>query len=518
MKKSKKLYFKLFLSIFILLLFTKIDFRFYEYPPGLIVDDAEYYYHVQTIVKDMDLDYSNQMEGADYRNLNKLNNNPVPVHPIGSGIFAAPIIFITNFISNIFNIDSIVSFNYFIYSLVPILYLYLSVLMLYKIISYKNININFLHLLLISLGSGVSYFAFERFSMSHAYEFFGQALILYFLFKMETSSSRKNIYLFLIPVFIFLVFSIRWSNYHVFLTPLIYCFVFNKKLIGEFKSLFFFSGFLFGASIYYYISYKLYGVLTLNPSDLFLQVENRLTYNYERFFDITLFFDNLLLIGKSLLVILFSHEFGLLYFSPIIFIGFIMSLIFLYQKKFSNCFLIFLISFIPFMGVVVLQNTGYSYGFRYLFSLAPIYIIFYSKFFYRNKIIYNYLFFVSIFSIISQLFFEASPNSILYSEYVINSFGQETKFVNPDYLTSLLSSFLIIDSYLNVIFTSFIGIFILKILALFTSPIEFITRFREPNEDILRLIDNADAISLTYLLFLILLFYGLSRDFIRKLN
>ena len=256
----------------------------------------------------------------------------------------------------------------------------------------------------------------------------------------------------------------------------------------------------------------------MNPSDLFLQVENRLAYNYERFFDITLFFDNLLLIGKSLLVILFSHEFGLLYFSPIIFIGFIMSLIFLYQKKFANCFLIFLISFIPFMGVVVLQNTGYSYGFRYLFSLAPIYIIFYSKFFYRNKIIYNYLFFVSIFSIISQLFFEASPNSILYSEYVINSFGQETKFVNPDYLTSLLSSFLIIDSYLNVIFTSFIGIFILKILALFTSPIEFIIRFREPNEDILRLIDNADAISLTYLLFLILLFYGLSRDFIRKLN
>ena len=184
MKKSKKLYFKLFLSIFILLLFTKIDFRFYEYPPGLIVDDAEYYYHVQTIVKDMDLDYSNQMEGADYRNLNKLNNNPVPVHPIGSGIFAAPIIFITNFISNIFNIDSVVSFNYFIYSLVPILYLYLSVLMLYKIISYKNINISFLHLLLISLGSGVSYFAFERFSMSHAYEFFGQALILYFLFRI----------------------------------------------------------------------------------------------------------------------------------------------------------------------------------------------------------------------------------------------------------------------------------------------------------------------------------------------
>ena len=112
--KTKNTYLKLFLSIFILLLFTKIDFRFYEYPPGLIVDDAEYYYHVQTIVKDMDLDYSNQMKGADYRNLNQLNNNPVPVHPIGSGIFAAPLIFISNFVSSLFNIDSVVSFNYFL--------------------------------------------------------------------------------------------------------------------------------------------------------------------------------------------------------------------------------------------------------------------------------------------------------------------------------------------------------------------------------------------------------------------
>ena len=516
--KTKNTYLKLFLSIFILLLFTKIDFRFYEYPPGLIVDDAEYYYHVQTIVKDMDLDYSNQMKGADYRNLNQLNNNPVPVHPIGSGIFAAPLIFISNFVSSLFNIDSVVSFNYFTYSLVPILYLYLSVLMLYRILIQKNLNINLFHLLIISLGSGVSYFAFERFSMSHVYEFFGQTLLLYLLFKMETSESRKNIYLFLIPILVFLVFSIRWSNYHVFLTPLIYCFIFNKKLIKEFKSLFFFSGFLFGASIYYYISYKLYGVLTLNPSDLFLQVENRLTYNYERFFDLNLFYENLVLIGKSLFVILFSHEFGLLYFSPIIFLGFAMSIFFLYQKEFTNFFLILLISFIPFMGVIVLQNTGYSYGFRYLFSLAPLYILFYTKFFSQNKIIYNYLFLVSVFSIISQLFFEASPNSILYSDYVINSFGQETKFVNPDYLTGLLGSFLIIDSYLNVVFTSFIGIIVLKILGLFASPVEIISRFREPNEDILRLLDNSDSISFIYLFIMLVLFYFISRDFLRKFN
>ena len=500
------------------MIFTKIDFRFYEYPPGLIVDDAEYYYHVQTIVKDFDLDYSNQMEGADYRNLNKLNDSPVPVHPIGSGIFAAPFIFISNLLSSFINLDSVVSLNYFIYSLVPIIYIYLSVKMLSNIFSSKKIKVDFLYLIILSLGSGVSYFAFERFSMSHVYEFFGQVLIFYLVFKFENTEEgyKKKFILFLIPIFLFLVFSIRWSNYHVFVSPLIYAIVFNKRLIKDFLSTYFFSGILIGAAIYYYISYQLYGVLTLNPSDLFLQVEDRLTYNYERFFQPELFFENIQLILESLIVILFGYEFGILYFSPIIFIGFLSFFIFLYKREYILSFSIFFVSFVPFMGIVVLQNTGYSYGFRYLYSLTPIYFLFLFKFLNKNKIIKRYLILFSIFSIISQVFFEASQESILYSEYVINSFGQETKFVNPDYLIGLLKSFILFDSYLNVVFTSFFGIIVIKILGTFTSPLDFINNFRTPNEDIMRLVENSESISIFFLLVLLCLFVYIGNDILKR--
>ena len=83
----------------VLLVFTKIDFRFKEINPGLIHDDAAYYYHAQTVGVDLDFDYSNQLKGTDKRNLNVENNKPVPVHPIGVGILAGPFLFISNIFS-----------------------------------------------------------------------------------------------------------------------------------------------------------------------------------------------------------------------------------------------------------------------------------------------------------------------------------------------------------------------------------------------------------------------------------
>ena len=64
---------KTLLLVLLLLSITKIDFRFDEINPGSFVDDAEYYYHAQTIAVDKDLDYSNQMPNTPYRNLNKDN-------------------------------------------------------------------------------------------------------------------------------------------------------------------------------------------------------------------------------------------------------------------------------------------------------------------------------------------------------------------------------------------------------------------------------------------------------------
>ena len=94
--------------------------------------------------------------------------------------------------------------------------------------------------------------------------------------------------------------------------------------------------------------------------------------------------------------------------------------------------------------------------------------------------------------------------------YLINSFGQTTKYTNPDYLIGVLRSLFIFDSYLNIIFTSFFGVIIIKTLSMFINPIEFITQFRTVDEDIQTLIDNSVNISWFFLLTLIIFFVVIS--------
>ncbi len=520
-----KKFFIPFIVLLVLLTLTKIDFRFKEIPPGLIVDDAEYYYHAQTIAIDFDLDYSNQMKGATNRNLNIENPDVVvPVHPVGTGVFASPFLFISNQLTNIKNLDSTVSLNYFIYSLSPIFYLFLSLVLLTEFFRITKVQYNMKFLLLLISGSGITYFSFERFSMSHAYEFFGTALIFYLIALSETivKKSNRNILLFIIGITIFLIFSIRWSNYFIFLIPIIYNLMFSKKSSNTRFSIYLFFGLVLGCALYLIHTKILYGMYTLNPADLFLVVENRLAPNYERFFELDRLFENIVFIFNCLLKISFGEEFGIAYFSPILFAGLIMTINLLIKKRIALAIILTLAAAVPLLGVIVLQHTAFSYGYRYLFALIPMYIIVYFKFFQNNIFYKYYLLFMSFFGFLGVLFFETSYSSILYSDYVTNIFGQTTKYSNPEYLTGVIKSFFIIDSYLNIIFTSFLGVLIIKILSMFKNPVDFISTYREPNEDILNLINNTVNLSwgyiFTLILFFILLIYYLSKkDYSKKL-
>ena len=139
-------------------------------------------------------------------------------------------------LSSIFSLDSLISFNYFIYSFIPVFYLYVSFILLKKILKKNSIRVNNLFLLCLIGGSGVSYFAFERFSMSHAYEFFGTTLCLYISNEIIYSKNKniKNFLLFLLPVVLFVVLTIRWSNYFLILIPL-----FVKQFIKKDVKLFY---------------------------------------------------------------------------------------------------------------------------------------------------------------------------------------------------------------------------------------------------------------------------------------
>ena len=113
---------------------------------------------------------------------------------------------------------------------------------------------------------------------------------------------------------------------------------------------------------------------------------------------------------------------------------------------------------------------------------------------------------MSIFGFLGIVFFETSEFSILYSDYLVNIFGQTTKYVNPTYLSGVVKSFFIFDSYLNIVFTSFLGVLIIKILGVFTDVYQFVEQFKTINEDISNLITNSIDISWTYLM-IMLIFY-----------
>ena len=519
MKNNKVLNNPFFLFIFctlLLLLLTKIDFRFDEINPGSFVDDAEYYYHAQTIAVDYDLDYSNQMPNTPYRNLNfDYPNKVLPVHSIGLGIFASPFLFISNQISGYVDLNSVISLNYYIYSLTPILYLFISIILIEKILLLNQLNYKKYILYLIVLGSGVSYFAFESFSMSHVYEFFATTVLIYLMTIYEKSSlSTQKKLKFFIPVFMFIALTIRWSNYFYFLIPLFYSkFISNKKMYF-YRSPLFIAGAVTGLILFLLHTKYLYGIYTINPSDIFFQVEDRIEPDYYRFFDLSRVDENIFYIIKSFLIINFSQEFGLLYFSPILFIGYFSLLHNFYKRNMSHFFILLLICLFPFFSTLVLNNPGYSYGYRYLYSTIPIFIILFFKEYYETTILKKYIVFGSLFALISQLLFETTQLTVLSSDYLTNTFGLYTKYVNPLYLSGVIKSLFIADAYLNMIFTSFLGVLIIKVIALIENPAIFIEKFRPLNDDITNLINN--SLNFSWLMvFIIIIFYTIC---IKKLS
>ena len=91
MKKQKVFYFLIF--IFFLLL-IKTDYRIAS-GVNCCGDDFDYYIHAQTLAIDYDFDYSNQI--PNYSKFYYTNGSKIaPVGFSGSGILAAPFLFIGN--------------------------------------------------------------------------------------------------------------------------------------------------------------------------------------------------------------------------------------------------------------------------------------------------------------------------------------------------------------------------------------------------------------------------------------
>lgn len=497
----------LFILIFInLLFFLKIDYR-YKTDWTCCSDEFDYYSHIKTIVDDRDFDYSNQFGQEYLTSRNYINDTPAPYGFIGTSLLSLPFYKIGNILSELFDLNNnLISYEIAVTSLASTFYLYLTVLLFIRISIYLKSNFNYLIIVMVLFGSGITYYSFERYLMPHVFEVFTITLLIYLLIKLFITNNK--LYMSIIPYAFLISFLVRWTNYHILFIPLIVKSLFFKEIKVKFRNKFFISNSLVSLIVFLYLNKLTYGIVTLNPMQVYSGDSSRVSSFLDEInLEPIIFLINAL---KSLPIILFGQEFGIFWFSPILFIG--TTALFFLEKK-SKVFWYILISFGFQFGIVILWgSTASSYGYRYLYSLIPLsFLIF--LYFERLKFYKYYLINFSIFSFLSTLMFETSTNTQLSLEIIKNSFGNFVRYSQPNYLSGVVETMFSLNSWLIVISTSMLFSLVLKTIFLIVQKSEVLNIFSYlglpiENEDFQNLINTIDKTPyFFYLIYLIFVLF-----------
>ena len=504
----KKKFLLKILIITVLLTFLKIDYR-YDYTINCCSDDFDYFMHASTIALDFDFDYSNQFDGqVSYKKFGK----QTPIGFVGSGIFSAPFLYIGNLLDLIFNIDQksqILNFKLYFYSLSSVIYFLIGFIFLYKFFELTETKPKKNKLFIFYFVTGLPYFAFERYSMTHVYEVFSIIIIIY-LSGLCYSDSKKNKTFFeiLIPLFLLISFLTRMSNFYIFLIPIIVKkLYFNDTYYNISKKFSFILSSFISLIIYYLISNELYGKMILNPAEIYGNNENYI----EKYVVNNSLIEFLISFLNTIKILLFSYEFGILWFTPIVFFGFITSIYILIKNKDFVTFVILVCYLFNFGIIHIWQSTASSYGFRYLFSLIPLSTIIVLKYIKNSKIIY-FITLMSIISIVLLLFFETNYNTQLSTDYIINSFNNFVRYSQPNYLPGVIEAMFSLNSYLIIFSTSFLGSIFFKIFfSVFDYEKVFLSleKLNLPiyNSDFQNLLIKLEEISFFKLFLPVLIFY-----------
>ena len=501
MQLNKKIYF--ILLFFVLLVVFKMDYRYLN-ELRCCGDDFDYYSHAYTIGVDFDFDYSNQLV-ADHPLTMNFNGKIAPRGFVGTGILASPFLFIGNIFDGIFK-DSVISYKIIFYSFSPVFYILLSLNFLIRSLHELNKKPNNFLIMSIIFGSGLSFYAFERYSMTHVYEAFIITLIFYLVVKINSDVKKKNLFLYFLPFALALGFLIRTTNYYIFFLPYLFQkLFFNNKLINEKNSIFLWTSSLFSGLFFYFVNRSVYGSFLLNPAVMYGESE-RLKNYIENINSIQSFIFYNFDIFKNLI---FTQEFGLLWFNPIVLVGFLVSLYHLFLKGNILVGVLLVLSYLQNFAIIgIWRSTASSYGFRYLLSLVPLSIILLYTL-ENKKVLSNFLFTFSIFGIFSIVFFESTPETELSTIPVVNSFGNEILYSNPEYLSGLFSSFFEFNAYLKIGVSSLLGAIVLKSLIILIGKSNLIDLLIENfsqgiNDRLLNYIELMESIQIFQIVFIII--------------
>tara|TARA_B100001175_G_C19514846_1_gene646618 strand:- start:7231 stop:8829 length:1599 start_codon:yes stop_codon:yes gene_type:complete len=507
-----------FLLTLVALFFLKTDYRMIEtiYPGA---DDGDHYLHATTIGIDFDLDYTNQLKGVEdirYDGSGKI----APTAFIGSGFLSSPFVALGNLLNLITNNEKeIFNFVILFYSLSGYFYLILTLAICISLKSFFKVSLSNLFICILILSSGVSYFVFERYSISHIFEIFTTSLVIFTTFKFYEKGENK--FAVLIPLTILLGILVKWTNYYLFIIPIsIKLIYFTEERVKLRKNIYFLLSTGLSIFIFFLHTKILYGIFTINPGTSYEEdavdiIDKYVLANFNLINEITSF-------GKSILIILFSSEFGLTWFSTINSIGFMMLVFFIirsvYEKEIEKFigYSFFFIGYLSIFYIIHLwESTASSYGFRYSFCLTPISLIIFFDFYKKFKINLKVIILLCLFSIGGTLFFETHPLTQLSLEPALNSWGQYNKYSQRNYLNGYLLSLISFTSYQIIIVTSFLFVYFIKFLLFFLNSEKLLFQFGKfglpsDNEDFMNLIQNIEKINLMSLIVFFVLIFSIN--------
>jgi hypothetical protein len=509
---------QIFLIFIVALIFIKTDYRL-ESDFYCCKDDYDYYAHAETIAIDGDFDYSNQLVGNEESRFFH-NGKSAPSGFFGTGLLSSPFVYMGNLFNKAFLNNSMYNFIVIFYSLSSLFYLTFTFLIFNKINSLLGNKIHPYLIHLYILGSGIGYFVFERYSMTHVYEIFSISLVIYFTIKYR--DSKSSYHAFVIPILVLLSILTRWVNIYSLFLPFLILKLLSADTREYLRNKYFLLASFLSICIFAVHSYLIYGVITFNPEftyntsgslQSFLEIENSIV----SFITLNI---------KNLFVFLFSFEFGIFWFSPIVFFGFylgIKNLLFRSKSLKSKIInIVYLFCFSQIFSLVLLwRSTGSSYGYRYTFNLCAISVLYILVNYNLSFLEKQYLKYMSVFSCFSVLFFETTLGTQLSLVSIVNSFGRTVKFSQPNYLTGFIESLVSLEAYLKIGAQSLLGLFIFSVALQFMSILNLneklgVISAEVYNSDLQTLFVKIDTIEFYKVLLTIVIVFFLSTIFVKN--
>ena len=463
MIKNKKLFLKNLILLIFLFSSVKITYLFGGSLGG---DDLSYWLYNTSLIIDKDWNFINEIYNLKLP-IDKVYGTDVPLHSYGSSLISIPFVSLFYFLDLKLNSDilsnpsmlkdSYMFVGYFITSSFAGI---LSVYIIARSIEELKININKMHLLIISLGSSYYYFIFHRFTLNHTFEVLVNSLIIFMSILFFKKREKK--YLFYLSFFIFLSLNIRVSNYNILFFPIIIFMLFNdvnneysRPTLKEVK--FFITWSILFFCSFGLINFILYGSILRTK---YCTTELECTAFLHPFFGQNI--SDMISSFKELLIhidtFFFSFGPGLIWSFPLLIIT--LFFLFLSSKRFSLKFYFLVSISIPFLVTLFWRGRESEFNPRFLVGLIPVVVVVY---FYlvQIKIIpnifYRIMLVLSSYNIFNQLFFHTNEYTTLSSEisYLGLLVPYSNKDINKDIFFQLIENNFFIP---NSFFKSLLGI------------------------------------------------------------